>query len=189
MIYAICNPIAGSGRGKIIGEIIEKGIVINASNDWKGRGYPSLMLAIPINIHNGRAFEKYVATVVVAKKISERHRDGGIKRRNKAYVVDSINVRSLESKLSPSTQLNVSGNQRNKIPSSVEEALINIWNVNKKNIKISLDENGEPDAYSLRLDMGTEADAFEGSSGSCARWLRQIFCGPQTATCSASRKS
>ena len=24
MIYAICNPIAGSGRGKIIGEIIEK---------------------------------------------------------------------------------------------------------------------------------------------------------------------
>ena len=24
MIYAICNPIAGSGRGKVIGEIIEK---------------------------------------------------------------------------------------------------------------------------------------------------------------------
>ena len=47
MIYAICNPVAASGRGRIIGEIIEKVLIEKKVMLQSSRGKPAICTLIP----------------------------------------------------------------------------------------------------------------------------------------------
>ena len=124
-----------------IGEIIENGIPLNLSRDWKGKGHQTFILSAPIKI----AEDMCVASVVIKRPRAEKHRDGTeIFNESIAYIIDAIKIERLADKINPVGQLNAMGIDVNKSTNLIDNVLQNIWNVNKKDVSKVVDENGEP---------------------------------------------
>ena len=136
-----------------IGEIIEDGMPLNFSRDWKGKGHQSFILSAPIQIGK----EKCIASVVVKRERAEKHKDG-TEKFNKpiAYVIDSIEIKKLTGQTNPVGQLNAMGVGVNTPVNLIDNTLQNIWNVNKKDVSKVVDENGEPIIVSLEVNKNRQ---------------------------------
>ena len=53
---------------KAVPEVIQNGLIVNWESDWKGRGYDSAILSVPIEIVSNGSAQRYYAGVVVIRK-------------------------------------------------------------------------------------------------------------------------
>ena len=133
-----------------LGDVLERGIVVDFQKNWKGRGYDTAVIAAPVSVNE----VPYVVAAVVE-----------LKGKNKFYVHDVVAKERLGNALM--TQHHPQADYPSASRASAVNVLYDIFKVNK-NISLALDENGEPilknGAPVLKNSAENENNSF-GSSG------------------------
>ncbi len=109
-----------------LGDVLERGIVVDFQKNWKERGYDTAVIAAPVSVNE----VPYVVAAVVE-----------LKGKNKFYVHDVVAKERLGNALL--TQHHPQADYPSASRASVVNVLYDIFKVNK-NISLALDENGEP---------------------------------------------
>ncbi|MBR6287455.1 MAG: hypothetical protein IKR18_10840 [Bacteroidaceae bacterium] len=138
----------GMGRLKAsayaaVGNVIEKGIVIDADINHKGRGYNTVVIAAPVEIDNAR----HICMVVVRRNL----------KGNRYYLHEVILQEKLLDEGSNTVQ------KQPQHPIAVANILQNILSA-KDDVTKVVDENGEPNVvYKRRPDDSNVIDAKFGA--------------------------
>lgn len=133
-----------------LGDVLERGIVVDFQKNWKGRGYDTAVIAAPVSVNE----VPYVVAAVVE-----------LKGKNKFYVHDVVAKERLGNALL--TQHHPQADYLSASRASVVNVLYDIFKVNK-NISLALDENGEPilkNGVPVLKNSADDANNSFGSSG------------------------
>lgn len=134
-----------SAAFEAVPDVIENGFIFNKETNWKNRNYDTAVIVAPVKI----GAENYVCEVVV-KKDAKRT----------AFYLHEVEIKgTLEDMFKTTTEGAISRASKLILGKHIAE-------VKKKDIKIPLDENGEPIPEVFQTDGEFGAEGYEGAKAS-----------------------